>query len=513
MHDYIVVGSGLTGVLAAEMLLNQGQTVLMLDIGEEPETSALRMMQSAAATPPSIVSEQLLKTLSRENHFESGRRQKHWFGDRVLERWKKHWDYQFNNCAEIGPATLLGGYSKVWGASCMPPDLLRQLGHLISPHETNELVDVVLSFLGAKDSSQIACESICRSDTGIGVVETFVGRYRSKCRDNKFNTWHILPSLLATNQEASACTRCGNCLIGCPVDLIFCAAHRFDKIRSHPNFHYIRQQRCVSVSESASVALVNCIDLSPLASQYRSCFSAKRVLLAAGPQSTTEILSNSFSGSSKIRMLTSQLFSFPVLSTKLSDLIVRPNNGYFGLSEAVLYEMSALRPSFFMQLYSSNNVLRYYGAGSKWSSTLLEGYFGRMLDRILIACQGYLDSDESPALFFFNPGGGGAIELIGESPVSNTTVSVATDIFKKCGYITGKVKIHPAGDGFHFGGSFPMTNSGDRFSSDMLGRPQGANRIHAIDATVLPFIPAGPFTTLSLWNTIRILRGIMNEID
>ena len=45
------------------------------------------------------------------------------------------------------------------------------------------------------------------------------------------------------------------------------------------------------------------------------------------------------------------------------------------------------------------------------------------------------------------------------------------------------------GRGYHCGGSMPMRAQPGKFESDMLGRPHGWSRVHAVDASVLPSVP------------------------
>jgi choline dehydrogenase-like flavoprotein len=60
------------------------------------------------------------------------------------------------------------------------------------------------------------------------------------------------------------------------------------------------------------------------------------------------------------------------------------------------------------------------------------------------------------------------------------------------------------GRGFHTGGSFPMSAQPRAGESDILGRPYGLQRVHAIDATVLPSIPATTITYTVMANAYRI---------
>jgi choline dehydrogenase-like flavoprotein len=60
------------------------------------------------------------------------------------------------------------------------------------------------------------------------------------------------------------------------------------------------------------------------------------------------------------------------------------------------------------------------------------------------------------------------------------------------------------GRSFHAGGSFPMRANPGAFESDTCGRPTGLRRVHAVDATVLPSVPATTITLTVMANAHRI---------
>jgi len=60
------------------------------------------------------------------------------------------------------------------------------------------------------------------------------------------------------------------------------------------------------------------------------------------------------------------------------------------------------------------------------------------------------------------------------------------------------------GRGFHNGGSFPMGAKPQGLMSDTLGRPLGWSRIHVIDSSVFPTIPAATITYTAMANAHRI---------
>src|SRR5262245_14747426 len=61
------------------------------------------------------------------------------------------------------------------------------------------------------------------------------------------------------------------------------------------------------------------------------------------------------------------------------------------------------------------------------------------------------------------------------------------------------------GSGTHCGSSFPMRiRPSDRFDTDILGRPFGWRRVHAVDASVLPSIPGTTLAFSVMANSVRI---------
>jgi len=66
------------------------------------------------------------------------------------------------------------------------------------------------------------------------------------------------------------------------------------------------------------------------------------------------------------------------------------------------------------------------------------------------------------------------------------------------------LKVAEPGRSFHSGGSFPMTAEPRGFQTDLLGRLPGWKRVHAIDSTVFPSIPATTITFSAMANAHRI---------
>jgi len=60
------------------------------------------------------------------------------------------------------------------------------------------------------------------------------------------------------------------------------------------------------------------------------------------------------------------------------------------------------------------------------------------------------------------------------------------------------------GRGFHNGASFPMRKDPAELETDILGRPRGWSRLHVVDASSLPSVPATTITFSVMANAHRI---------
>ena len=66
-------------------------------------------------------------------------------------------------------------------------------------------------------------------------------------------------------------------------------------------------------------------------------------------------------------------------------------------------------------------------------------------------------------------------------------------------------KVLRAGQSYHCGGTLPMKKKKSKeICSDLLGRPKNFKRIHCIDASILPSIPATTITLSVMANAYRI---------
>jgi choline dehydrogenase-like flavoprotein len=132
----------------------------------------------------------------------------------------------------------------------------------------------------------------------------------------------------------------------------------------------------------------------------------------------------------------------------------------------------------------------------------------------LLLIQGYLHSDLSARirLVLRRAGPGAAsLELAGE-PNPKTPPALAAlgrRLWAERGSLKGfpvsrMLRVGEPGRGFHTGGTFPMRAHPGPFEVDVLGRPDGLTRVHVVDASVFPSLPATTITLSVMANAHRI---------
>ena len=210
-------------------------------------------------------------------------------------------------------------------------------------------------------------------------------------------------------------------------------------------------------------------------------------------------------------MLDSQYFILPVLALRHAPSVSK--EALHTLAQLFI-EISDPKISphiIHLQLYTYNDMLRsilvsklgWLGAAFK---TPLEHLMGR-----LSFIQGYLHSDHSSHMMITKDLQSGDLVINGKSQAETSTIlkKVSRKLLRnslKTGFIPlfPFINISEPGRGFHSGGTFPMRERPNKYECDRLGRPAGLQRVHLIDSSSFPTLPATTITLTVMANAYRI---------
>jgi choline dehydrogenase-like flavoprotein len=512
---HCVIGSGPAGVACAKALRARGAEVLMLDAGLELEPDRARLVRQLAGEKSSAWSSRDLAALKGTINANADDISKLIFGsDFPYRETETHIPWRGKNIG-LRPSLALGGLSNVWGAAMLPHRDADIADWPVKNAELAQHYRAVTKFTGLAaqrdDLDEIFplhCENpgeLKPSRQAKQLLEN-LNRHRN---DLRARGWRFGRARVAI--RAADCVYCGLCLDGCPYGCIYNSADTVRALRAEKNFAYQRDVIVTSLRENSGKVFIegfHRVTRAPLA------FEADRVYLAAGVIPTAQILLRSQNAYDQpLKLRDSQYFLFPILLARRAR-DARAESLYT-LSQIFieLCDPKISRRSVHLQIYTYSDfiaqaVREKFGPLARPLEIL-----ARQLEDRLIVVQGFLHSDESAAIEMTLKRNGEKdfLQLDAQpNPASRVVVKkVLRELFRQSRRLGGMplaplLQLAEPGRSFHCGGSLPMRAQPENFETDLLGRPRGWSRIHAVDASVLPSVPATTITFSVMANAHRI---------
>jgi ferredoxin len=384
-----------------------------------------------------------------------------------------------------------GGLSTVWGAGMLPFDR-DDIADWPFPAE-----DLEAGYAGVL--SFVASGGMRPSRQGAAFLRDASRSKEALARDG------ITVSQAQLAVEGGGCVRCGLCLYGCPYGLIYNSMSTVRRLQELPGFRYepgFVVERLVE--ENGGVRVIG---------RGRELL-ASRVLLGAGVLPSTAILLGSLGDFDvPVRVRDSFYFLFPLLRFQTIQGLAEERLHTLAQAFILMRDRSVCDSFVHFSVYGYNDLMvpALRAAGGRAAG----GFAGAALASRTLVCGGYLHSNLSPGFSMaVRPGEGGRgyrIALDGDAAGDAERIArKAVGKLMKQSLRLRAVPLAPAmrfgepGRGFHSGGSFPMRGERVRHSSDREGRPFGFERVHLIDASCLPSIPATTITLPVMANAWRI---------
>jgi choline dehydrogenase-like flavoprotein len=307
------------------------------------------------------------------------------------------------------------------------------------------------------------------------------------------------------------------CLYGCPRQVIYSAAHSLAELRGRPGFTYVGGTVVEAFAESRSQVEIRCRSHS---GGERITFAAERLFLAGGTLGTARIALASFKTRRPLLIKDSQYFLLPMLRFEGVPGVARES---LHTMAQVFLEMADCLPgarSVHLQAYTYNDLYssmlaQRFGALARLARAPVEALLGR-----LIVMQGYLHSDDSSAIDVRLEGSGHEVRLVLSPRVNARAKMVARAAMRKLFKHRKHLRTIPLsplatigkpGEGSHVGGTFPMRRAPGELETDIFGRLKGFERVHIVDASVFPSIPATTITLSVMANAHRIGSSVPHD--
>jgi choline dehydrogenase-like flavoprotein len=428
-----------------------------------------------------------------------------------------------HNGVEGKPSYARGGLSNVWGASVLPfrsqdisgwpitvEDLEPHYRAVLSAMPLSARIDRLGERFPLYHDHPAALQPSSQAAALLQDLEAAHGRLldHGVC----FGTSRL--AVQARSNGGQGCVYCAQCMYGCPFGYIYNSADMIDRLRAHGGFEYRPGVLVEEVAETGGEVAVKGRDLgSGEALQIR----ADGVFLACGVFSTARVLLASLDAyGHAIRALDNCYFLFPLLRYRGQKGSARES--LHTLAQVFLeIDDPAIGPhTTHLQVYTHNELFRKQVSNMLG---LLDGPLGPAVERLVLTrmllIQGYLHSDLSPGMTLMlsrrendKPA---ELELASE-PNANTRPALSAVLRRlwaerrsmRAIPVGRALRVGAPGRGFHTGGTFPMRSQPGPFETDTLGRPYGMSRIHVVDASVFPTLPATTVTLSIMANAHRI---------
>jgi hypothetical protein len=278
-------------------------------------------------------------------------------------------------------------------------------------------------------------------------------------------------------------------------------------LQKQNNFRYERNVIVTRLRENSTGVVIEGVHRET--GRPLSC-EACRVYLGAGVIPSAQIVLRSQNAFDQPLMLRdSQYFLFPIILARRMRAV--DTEALYTLSQIFLElaNPQISRRSVHLQIYTYSQTI----AGALRRSLGPLKFLARSVQERLLVVQGYLHSDESASIRMTLKRDGQKdflqLEPVPHPETPRIIKKVMFELLKQSRALGGIVmppmlQIATPGRGFHCGGSLPMHAQPASLQSDCLGRPADWSRIHVVDASVLPTVPATTITFSVMANAHRI---------
>lgn len=517
----MIVGSGPAGVSAAIALVKGGHHVTILDVGDEldkdREAIVSRMSGqrvdewnlrdreaisgSRSSTKDAVHSKQ---SYGSSYSFASGT-----YGKRV--EWLAKRGFHHSHAR--------GGLSNIWGAAMLP---CRQQDIPDWPIDIRELEPhfrAVMDFVPCT-SSDGSIDDILPSYGANGAPLRFSQQAQDLIAELGRSAQKLMASgirygksrLAVRTEDDPGCHYCSMCLSGCPYGLVYSSAQTLRDLITSGKVTYLKGHLVESIqSENSEVIVFG----KRLNSGDSFTLRATRIFLAAGVIPTAALILSSlgFYGRT-LTLRDSQYYIYPLLKIRKTENV--ETEGMQTLSQIFLeIDDAAISPfGVHLQVYGYSTFLREELERTFLRLPLRSRMFRReFLGRLMVA-QGYLHSCHSGRItlrLMKDSAGADYLECQAHRDWK-TIVKILQVGWKllaqfprtKALPLLPAVKISTPGSSYHCGGSMPMKMNPSELQTDTMGRLHGCPRVHIVDASVLPSIPATTITFSLMANSHRI---------
>lgn len=507
-----VIGSGPAGVSAAQALISQGRTVVMLDGGYILEQRHAQTVARMAGQEPDQWTDADVALIKQGFEVSSkGAKEKKVYGSSYANKQSKHFPITKDN-SQYYLSFAEGGLSNLWGRGILPlckddeKDWPVSLSDL-APHYLNVLGYTPLA--GHRDDLETLYTLHTESPQEYR-LSSQSSRLLSHMRDHRvaLKKQGILTGATRLAADMDQCRYCGMCMYGCPYGLLYSSGRTVKELKESDLFTYRPGVVVTRLEEVDNHVIVHAVEDgtgAPLT------FSGDKAFVGAGSIASTRIMLDSIGQyDSPASIKCSDMYYMPAFALKRGKGVVKED--LFTLSQVMMEihnpELSDRIIS--THLHGYNDLfLNMLTNAAGFAGKLAAPFINTVLERLFVLFA-FFHSDDSATIELTLKRDGSLYSVGKENPESLILRDKLRKLLHQNIRNTGIAlvpfysNVRPPGASMHFGGSLPMSGSPSGLQTDTLGRVQGMERVYVVDGAVFPTIPAGSYTFTIMANAHRI---------
>lgn len=517
----VVIGSGPAAAAAVQALCDAGVGVTVLDAGDRIEAGRMELFDELARSDPGHWPPELaLRARSAYPADIKHVPNKPAYGSLF--------PYALSDpdlpiaCENADTLSSLayGGLSNAWGAAILPfrrrdiEDWPIPLDEL-KPHyeavlrfvpiaaERDELSEILPLYTDTPDA--------LRRDPQAATLLAHLRRHAPALRTAGFTFGASRLAVVAGATRSRRCRHCGLCLYGCPYGSIYNSAHTLQALVRGSRIDYrggIYVDRLTEADDSVA------IDFHERRRPTETGrLTASRVFVACGSISSTRLMLESMGRTQPVRLHDSQYFAIPMVTLHAAPVSVATQGNTLAQVFVELEDARVSRHTVHLQIYGYNDIMlsalaRRLPVGEARLERALQPLLGRM-----VVIQGFLHSADSPGLTIARDAG--RLRVAGDDEASGA-VRVSRLMRRLAAHgrllgmapVPGIAHVGRPGKSNHLGGSLPMRREPGELETDTLGRIPDWNRVHVVDASIFPSVPATTVTLSVMANAHRIAVAV-----
>ena len=468
--DYIVIGSGFSAFPAVQRLINKKKKFAVIDIGQKINKKLSNFYEKRSWKYIEKNKKELTQKL---DELQSNSSVKLSYGSNHSYYFSKKFNNELGSKFDQYYSKSLGGFSNNWGG-------------VLYLYNSKELKNWPISKKNLyKDINEI-CKMFQLDKKSISELISFEKEILKKDQFYK-------DAVLALKN----CKSRGMCMYGCPENNILNIKDLFKKLINKKKINYFPNLKLEKISQKKGIEL-ECTNINNMKS---NTFSAKKVFLAAGPVSTSDIIIKSFDEIEELRIKDSTMFAFPIINLNKEKRKI----GKQMCSKIFKYHKH--NDNFLIQIY--NDIDFFLHKLPKF----LRVFFNDFL-KLSIGI-GYLSSKDSPELVMKKE----------SNKDVNYSSNKKSNLLKRVYFLSlfciknlskGMITLpffqfkFKDFSSYHLGSSLPMTKKSTKTNkafTDNLGRLNNNKNIIILDSSNFSDIQPGSISLMSAINSLRITKA------